>query len=273
MFILIFDTTTGLCNQFYDIVNGINFCLKHNITFTFRYCAFRNKNLTSWKKKPFNELFDTSFLNQYKLYIDYNTIKDDITNENCFNKDGNLVGHQFLKEDDILGQLTNLNKKYIVIPQIWWVYKFRDFVDNTIFNRILPSKHLMDRYVEIKNTVVNDQQYNFIHYRYEHDFKNYFNLTIESLDSVLKKVRFKEKNLKIFIATSNIHKLINLKNPKYNKLLYKDDNLLLDLNYEQCAFIDYMFGLGAQECYGHKNSSFSVMLNTIKNTENYYNLI
>ena len=35
--IIIFDTFCGLCNQFYDIQKGINFCLKNNIKFTFRY--------------------------------------------------------------------------------------------------------------------------------------------------------------------------------------------------------------------------------------------
>ena len=61
--ILIFDTNGGLCNQFYDIINAINFCLSHNIYFTFRYCAFRNDNLVSWYSQPFEKLFDTGFLN------------------------------------------------------------------------------------------------------------------------------------------------------------------------------------------------------------------
>ena len=69
--ILVFDTNSGLCNQFYDIFNGINFCLKNNIHFTFRYCSFRNDNLTSWVEKPFEKLFDTTFLNNYDLYINY----------------------------------------------------------------------------------------------------------------------------------------------------------------------------------------------------------
>jgi len=45
--IIIFDTYGGLCNQFYDIQNSINFCLKNNIKFTFRYASFRNDNLVS----------------------------------------------------------------------------------------------------------------------------------------------------------------------------------------------------------------------------------
>jgi hypothetical protein len=46
--------------------------------------------------------------------------------------------------------------------------------------------------------------------------------------------------------------------------------MLLDLNFEQRAFIDYMFGLNSVECFGHSNSSFSVMINNLKNTNNYY---
>jgi hypothetical protein len=46
--------------------------------------------------------------------------------------------------------------------------------------------------------------------------------------------------------------------------------MLLDLNFEQRAFIDYMFGINSIECYGHSKSAFSVMINTIKHTHNFY---
>ena len=46
--------------------------------------------------------------------------------------------------------------------------------------------------------------------------------------------------------------------------------MLMDLNFEQRAFIDYMFGINSVECHGHSKSSFSVMINNIKNTNNYY---
>jgi len=36
------------------------------------------------------------------------------------------------------------------------------------------------------------------------------------------------------------------------------------------AFVDYMVGLNSVEAYGHKNSSFSCMINNIKSTNNYY---
>ena len=46
--------------------------------------------------------------------------------------------------------------------------------------------------------------------------------------------------------------------------------MLMDLNFEQRAFIDYMFGLNSVECIGHNKSSFSHMINYIKQTNNYY---
>ena len=271
MLILIFDTNSGLCNQFYDIINGINFCLKYNIFFTFRYCSFRNDDLKSWTNRPFEKLFDMTFFDEYKLYINYYNIKDDITNDNCFNLNGANLAHNIFNDNDIPSQLTNLNKKYIVLKQFWSLYKFKNITDNTIHTHILPSKNLMNKYIEIKNKLIN-QSYNYIHYRYEVDFTDYFKITIDSLDTLIEKIKFKNNELNIYIATSNIKSLLDLKENKYKNLLYKDDDLLLDLNFEECAFIDYMIGINSVECYGHNKSSFSTMINNIKKTNNYYNL-
>jgi len=266
--ILIFDTNGGLCNQFYDIINGINFCLKHNIYFTFRYSAFRNDNLCTWFQSPFEKLFDTNFLNNYKLYINYNDIMDKITNDNCYNFNNRLLSFNVFKENDILDQLINLNKYYVVLYQFWSLYKFKNIIDYTIYTHILPSNDIMEKYIEIKNNIIGDQPYNFIHYRYETDFTNHFKVNITSLDILINNIKFKNNNLKIFIATSNIKNLIDCN--KYDNLIYKNDDTLMDLNFEQRAFIDYMFGLNSVECYGHSKSSFSVMINNIKQTKNYY---
>ena len=269
--IIIFDTNSGLCNQFYDILNGINFCLTNNIQFTFRYCAFRNDNLTSWIGKPFKELFDINFLHNYNLYINYNDINDKITNNNCYNFNGNLLAHLIFKDNNILNQLIKLNKEYVVLKQFWSLYKFKNFIDNSIHTHILPSNDIMKKYLKIKNNIIGDEPYNFIHYRYEKDFTNHFKINVESLDILIDKIKFKNNKLKIFIATSNIKNLIDLNNCKYKNLIYKNDDMLLDLNFEQLAFIDYMFGLNSVECFGHSKSSFSVMINNIKQTNNYYN--
>jgi len=271
MVVIIFDAFGGLCNQFYDIINGINFCLKYNINFTFRYCSFRNDNLCSWTDKPIEELFDMNIFNKYELYIDYNTIKHKLTNDNCYNfNNNNNLSIYILKDTNILEQIINLNKEYISLKQFWSVYKFQNFIDNTIHAHITPSKNIMAKYIEIKNKIIKDEPYNFIHYRYENDFTDYFKIKIESLDNLMQNIEFKNNNLKIYVATSNIKNLLDLNNSKYKNLIYKNDDLLTDLNYEQRAFIDYMFGLNSVECFGHSKSSFSVMINNIKKTNNYY---
>ncbi len=268
--IIIFDTLGGLCNQFYDIVNGINFCLLHNIHFTFRYSCFRNDNLISWQQVPFEKIFESNFLNKFKLYINYNDIKDKITNDNCYNFNDKLLSHNIFKEDNILDQLIKLNKDYVVLYQFWALYKFKNFIDKKIHTYILPSNNIMKKYIEINNKIIGDEPYNFIHYRYEVDFTSYFKVNVEKLDILIDKIKFKNNNLKIFIACSNIKNLIDLNNGKYKNLIYKNDDMLMDLNFEQRAFIDYMFGLNSVECYGHRKSSFSSMINNIKGTNNYY---
>jgi len=270
--IFIFDTHGGLCNQFYEIITGINFCLRNNIYFTFRHCSFRNDNLCSWFLQPFEKLFDKTFLNEYKLYIDYYSIKNNLTNENSFNLNDNKKTTIVFNKNDILNQIINLNKEYVVLSHYWSIFGFSDLIDRNINLKILPSKHILEKYTEIKKLIINDEPYNFIHYRYESDFTKYFNCEIENLDSLLEKLKFKNNNLKIYIATSNIKNLLNLKDDKYINILHKDDDQLSDLNFEEKAFIDYMFGLNSIESYGHKKSSFSCMINNIKKCNNYYDI-
>lgn len=57
-------------------------------------------------------------------------------------------------------------------------------IDGSIFRSILCKK-----YIQLKEQI--DNEYNYIHYRYEHDFTNYFNCTIESLDKLLQTIPFK----------------------------------------------------------------------------------
>jgi hypothetical protein len=106
--ILIFDTFSGLCNQFYDISNGINFCIINNIKFTFRFCSFRNSDLTSWYNVKFEELFDNTFLKKYEnLYINYDDIKD-LNNNVC-----NFSDTKYNENENLLNHILNINKKYI----------------------------------------------------------------------------------------------------------------------------------------------------------------
>ena len=266
--ILIFDTYGGLCNQFYDIITGINFCLKHQISFTFRHCSFRNDNLCSWFQQPFEKLFDTTFLKQYPLYIDYHDIEQNITNENCFNFNGKIRTIECFNNHNIPHQLQLLNQDYIVLSQHWAVFGFNEPIDPDIRLKILPSRYLLEQYEDIHKTLLDGEPYNFLHYRYESDFTDYFQCTIEKLDLLLDRITFKQKQ-KIYIATSNIQNVLNLKENTHD-IIYKDEEKLCDLNFEEKAFIDYMFGLHSIESYGHSKSSFSCMINSIKNCPNFF---
>jgi len=268
--ILIFDAFGGLGNQIQDIDEGIRFCNNNNIRFSFRHCSFRNNNLTSWTPRPFEELFDTTFLKKNKLYIEYKNIEKDINENNCENFKGNIRAiniYNINNINNLLKQLISHNNKYVVLVQFSPVSQ-KIPCENTII-QIRPCKMLLDKYIEIKNNLIKEP-YNYIHYRYEKDFTSYFQVTIDTLDNILSSTHFKKNKLKTFVATTNIQNLIDLKNEKYRNILFKDDRTLIDLNFEQRAFIDYMFGLDSVECFGHSKSSFSNTINRLKGLNNYY---
>jgi len=273
--ILIFDTFGGLCNQFYDINCAVNFCIINNINFSFRYCSFRNPDLLSWYNEKFENLFDISFLEKYKeLFTDFNKLE--IHPENTYNYESILANKMFDSTSDILNQLLAIRSEYIIIKQFWCVYKFSKIVDN-INNLITPCEKLLTVFHEITSKLVKEnEQYNFIHYRYEIDFTRHFQLdTIETLHDLLDRLksRFKNPSLKIYIATTNIDTLIDLNNADIkNTVITKDEGRLTEYNFEEKAFIDYMIGKNAAEVFGHKLSSFSCMLNHLKKTNNYYNV-
>lgn len=270
--ILIFDTYSGLCNQFYDIQCAINFCLIHNIIFTFRFSSFRNNDLTSWYNVSFSELFDTSFLKKYSNYVDFKLIENQINKNNSFNYENSVCCNQFLSREDFINQLKLLNKKYIVLKQFWDIYLFKQIVEDV--NCILvPCSKIMNKYNDIKKelSLINDN-YNFIHYRYEEDFINHFKITnMKNLIDIIKENPFQTKDFKIYIATTNLENIIKNVNFSKNNIIYKKERFLEEWNFEEKAFIDFMIGLNSKEVIGHSNSSFSTMLNNLKGTNNYYN--
>lgn len=270
--IIIFDTYSGLCNQFYDILCGINFCIINNIKFTFRYCAFRNKNLVSFYMKDFNTLFDTRFLEKYSdLYVKFDSFTF-LNNENTFNLSSERSIDLFT--DNFLHEIKGIDKEFIILKQFFPLYKFSIIVDD-FYSQLKPCDRLMNIYKNMKNKIIiNNEKYNFLHYRYENDFTNYFKVEVEDLYSILLNVKskFKNPNLKIYIATSSIKSLIK-NNHELNEIILmknEDDDDLLNLNYEELAFIDYMFGLESEEVFGHSKSSFSHMQNHLKRTCNFY---
>jgi hypothetical protein len=269
--ILVFISYGGLCNQFYDIICGINFCINNNIQFTFKYCRFRNKDLVTWYSVDFDKLFDiTNIINNYRhLYIEQCEIE--LNNDNSYNLN-EIVSHKIFT-NNYVQEFNNIDKKYIILPFFHVIHNFQNITID-IRKHILPSSRLMNIYRNIKyNLFENNEQYNFIHYRYESDFIRHFNITIDSFQDIYLRVKniFKNPSLKIYIACSNSKNIIA--NINDGKLITKNEENLSEYNFEELAFIDYMFGIESNEVYGHNKSSFSCMLNGIKNTKNYYNLL
>lgn len=273
--ILIFDTYSGLCNQFYDIQCAINFCLINNINFTFRNASFRNNDLTSWYDVPFAFLFDLTFLSKYSLYIPFQQIEFKLNKNNTYCLENTVCCNKFLSSEnsDLIGQLKNLNKEFIVLKQFWAIYLFKHIVED--INRILiPSPKILNKYNDIKKELsLEDNQYNFIHYRYEHDFMTHFKLTkMKPLIDIVKENPFEMKDYPIYIATTNLDNFIQNEVDFVNyNIIYKKEDTLDNFNFEEKAFIDYMIGFYSKEVIGHSNSSFSRMLNDLRLTNLYYN--
>jgi len=277
--ILIIDTYGGLCNQMMDIKSVISFCSKYNIEFTFRNASLRKTNLIAWFEITFSELFDTDFLIGNKLYISYDKIIENINNKNTFNNKNDYAINIFEKtnNDQLYTKLLAINKEYIILRQFWPLFNWNEnfIIEKLIF---LPSKKIMNIYNEYKNIInLVDNSYNVIHYRYENDFKQYFNIDESELilQEIYKKIKFKN-DYPIYIATDtkNMNKdtLIYINYKFLTKDMFLNENYP-NLNYEEKAFIDFMISLNSCELYGHNKSSFSVTLNTIKNSSNYYNLL
>jgi hypothetical protein len=275
--IVVIDTFSGLCNQFYDIHSAVNFCMINNIKFTFRFCSFREDNLTTWHNEKFEKLFDMSFLENINkdLFVEYETLN--ITEENTYNYHGDCALNLF--SGNFLNEILNIDKEFVVLKQFWWVYTTNNGkIEHDLFRYLLPSKRLMDVYNIIKTKMgINNEQYNFLHYRYESDFVNHFKIyDMKDLKTTILtlKSKFKNPNLKMYIATTNIRNLIDTNdNEICDIIITKNEDEIKELNFEEKAFIDYMFGLNSSEIFGHSKSSFSHTLNNLKNTSNFYDLI
>jgi hypothetical protein len=263
--ILIFDTFFGLCNQIFDIHYGINYCLKNNIKFTFRYANFRKDDLITFYNVNFDELFDTSFLKDIDLYVDINTLE--LNDNNTCNFNDNIRAQTLLKNN--IKYLKYIKQPYIVLKGIFPLIENVEICKD-ILSIIRPSPKIIKIYNNIYNKLgLNENPYNFFHYRYEKDFTLLHQLSATtSLELLLNKIQFKNNTYKIYLASSNIKNI--LKNIKFDHLIYKNEDELSELNFEERAFIDFMIGKYSVEVYGHPMSSFSHTLNRLKNTQNFY---
>jgi len=267
---LIFDTYAGLCNQMYDIQAAINFCIINNIFFSFRYASLRrNHDLTKWYNIDFCELFDDNFI-ETTLYVPFKKIT--ITNENTFNLDCNLRCIEWLnREKALYPQLDRIGEQFIILRQFWSIYQNFKNIKN-IYPKLNPSKRLYDIYKSISQNL--PEKYNLIHYRYEEDFIAHFKIKNHPKLCEIITNNFTDNDFPIYIATYDIKnipkKYFSKDLSEFKNILYKTDKYNYDLNYEELAFIDFMIGKNAQHVIGHSKSSFSVILNSSHNTNNYY---
>ena len=353
--IIIFDIYNGLCNQILEINCCINFCITNNIQFTFRNASFRKEDLVTFFDVDFYNLFQLDF--EHPLFV---KLSDCNYNENNTYNFASKTCPEFMvlgcTNKEIISQLESYNKDYIVLKRFWPII-IQLPSDINIIPKIKPCKKIQDEYNEIKKKLrLSADNYNFLHYRYEHDFANCFNINnLYNLDELIENINFKDKSLPIYIASTNIQNLLKKKhdnivykegNVQFNweeylslnpdivacgirteqqaknhylyygikeKRKYKNDDFnwegylsvntdlpqagitteqqakdhylmlgrkegrsyknsdCIGFNFEECAFIDYLFGLESREVYGHNKSSFSVLLNMSKSTNNYYN--
>jgi len=272
MFTIIFDTYSGLCNQMYDIHSGVNFCIAYNITFSFRYASYRNpSNLCEWYDVAFTELFDDCFLTEIDLYKPYHTL--DCNKDNTY--DNNMRAIEWIdNEVAIFPQLERIEKTYIVLKQFWAIpCNIKDSIH--IYPKITPCEKLIQYFQQIKRTL--PDQYNVLHYRYEHDFNAHFKISNPlKLCDIISHVKFKNEHIPTYIAANNVNNipthLLSESIDTLENIIYKPDNMVDELNFEEAAFVDYMIGKNSVEFYGHHNSSFSVLLNSSHRTNNYYDL-
>ena len=279
--ILVFDTFGGLCNQILDIQCAIHFCISNQFIFTFRFCSFRNNdNIKLFFDQPFGRLFNKKYFSTYSTYIDFEIIKKDINPNNTFNYKNKRAIEIFKNENEVINHLKHMKSKYIVLKQFFAINNFKNQL-HKYYLKIKPNNNLFTIFNILKKKLL-PPKYNYIHFRYETDFTDFFNTTnVHSIDSLLKRLKFKNNQLKIYIACSNIKKLSKthlLINDlySYKNILFKDDFIIqnnLDyLNFEELAFIDFLIGINSCEVFGHKKSSFSSLLNNFKHTNNYYNI-
>lgn len=281
--ILIFDTWNGLCNQILDIQCSIYFANKYNFQFTFRNCSFRKDDLKTFYPTKFNLLFDIQPFIKFKNFIIFENIQMNIKNDNIYNQEGLSIISKVKTESELLELIDNQknnNIQYFVIKQLFPICDF-SIQKNKFYNKIKPAPNLFSIYLHFKEKYL-PKKYNFIHYRYENDFTEFFNINyVISIDSLIQHQKFKNKKLNIYIASSNLKKLsktLYLTNDiyDYDNIIFKDDYIdqhnLTHLNFEQKAFIDFLIGLSSCEVIGHTKSSFSKLLHLYKQTKLFYDI-
>ncbi len=269
--ILILDTSAGLCNQMMDIETFASFCIENDYGFSFRHCSFRNKDLRTFFPVEFESLFDASSFKRFRKYSTFS----ELDFRACKMLESWPLEIKTSHETADFLRLVERNYSHIFITQFWPLFNHKTSkIHGDI--KIEPSPKIKEFFKEIKNKL--PKNYNFLHYRYESDFAKHFKIQADEIKntklSILLKKNIFKNDLPIYLSCSK--PLIALKGVPIRdrkNILYNDETRLTHFNFEESAYIDYLIGEGSKEVFGHSKSSFSVRLNSVKNSSNYYDLI
>ena len=295
---LIFDIQGGLTDQKRDIVSILHYCNNKDFKFSVRQGHCRNANdSTGFKYYDFKNLFNDDMFTCQPNYVLYDKIKPHMTTKNTLDMYTTKIKKHLWKDaekknlQNIMATLPEIisknSKEYIIIGGSFWSYYndpiwiSGDIVDAEKSGIIKPSKKILDKYEEIK-TRINVNEYNFIQYRYEKDWEShckYKHIPFVKIpfDQLIEKIPFK-KNLPVYVSASCVESLhengySTKKLSECPNIIYKYNSEVEGFNFDECGYIDCLFGMNAQEVYGFSVSGFSDFLNRYKKTDNAYDKI
>lgn len=279
---LIFDLIGGFTDMLKDLNAIYNFTEKYSYTFTIRNATSRPyNNPCLWDMYAIDNLINTKSFEHNKYYVNYNKIQNKLNNSNTYdfykNKvEGKLwLNRSFLKMNDIINCIDNIDKEYINIGGSFWYYSNLDNMEQIakIFKTLIPSDKII---AEINKNPINEK-YNCIHYRYEDDWLNCLKkekipYIVPPIDELINYLPF-SNNYLLYICTSdieNLHlkKLLYHNLESYKNIIYKKNN---NLNYDENGFLDLLIILNCEEFYGNDISGFTKLASILKNTNNFYN--
>jgi hypothetical protein len=257
-----------------DITASVAFALSNNLRFCFRSCSSRNPDLTSWSEQDFDYLFDESPFINFEGYLPFQEIK--ITGESIWNGDGKCCVEYGLSCSELVD--ISHQHSFVVVKQAWPIIDWQ--ANAKLISMIpypLPSENVLQKY---RNAVPSlPGKYNFLAYRYEHDFVNYFSKAFPGtrfpmLHDILSANLFVDLELPIYLACSRPTELSapHLKAPidSFLNLVFVDESLFVETNFEIGAYVDFLIGLESQEVLAHSRSAFGRTLNSMHKTSNYY---
>jgi hypothetical protein len=291
--ILIFNLSGGLTDMKKNWISIMLFTKQYNYKFTIKYCTARSQTFSD--KKIDEEVIKNNYMYDVKNlfnektfqiienYISFEKINHDICEENTYDFYEKYKPWEIFSNKNTLKNykdiLNEIDKKYIYVGNHFHFYAGYD-VSSILYSKyfndtIIPNDRIINEYNNFISNI--NDKYNFIHFRYEKDmvkFCNYINKSIEyTLEDIINLKTFRNNNLNIYIATSDIEEFYDkklIKNPIYThkNLFYNKHKMPY---FDENAFVDFLIGINSEEILGFEYSGFSVLLNKFKNTENYYN--